>query len=931
MTRSRHLRRILAASVVASVSITWGAGVAFATDSPDIDQSNDVSVSQTPSCEVWNPTTSEWESGPSYCTGAEANTGDNAHGSDPQGNLTLQADVSVSTGALHEHSMDAFAIGLFIAVAAGTDAAAAAANYASSDNDLTLSDDLTTGNAVAGNTATLFGDQANSNGGSVVTIRHGSGDSAIGQSNDAYVTADGESSSANSGGNEQGSGGQFNGTGQLALAGAVGTPAVALSLGVGIAAAGDAAAAAGNVSTHGDGDEEDGFSNFQDVTNVGETGDATAANTVLVGQPARAANGTTPAVPEDAFDQLNTNSGNAYTLVGGSLFSFAGSFIGQYNTIEVDPSYNTAEANTGYNSQGSGPQVNGNLQLAGAGAGGAWAGSVGLLGVALALGGDGTAIAANSSDAGNGQVVSNDLTTGDATAQNFVGVIATQTNENSGNAGALSLLAFVGVSVGAIVQSNTLDVEANDNYADATSGYNSQTGGYQGNGTLQGAGALAGGGWAGALGALALAGAGDATALAANVAGSLNDSTVESTLHTGQSLAENVVRIDNEQENTNSGWAAGVTALDLIGVGVGVIVQSNVIYSEADGNYAFADSGSNTQGTGGQGNLTLQGGVALAGAGDALSLGLLAGAAGGDAAAAAANAATSSNTQSVTNDATTGVAGAHNFETVQALQSNTNDGDGEPQANAVGLAVIVGAGAGIGFIGQFNYVAVDGSYNTAIANSGYNAQWSGPQTNITGQLALAGAQGGGALSLALVGAGAFGGDAGAAAANTATSSNLQTVSNTLTTGLAEAINSVQVTATQANVNHGNAVGAVIISGHEHDAGAIVQNNTVEVAGDGNTAAANTGENLQVAGGQVNVTVQIAADGATGGGSAAGALGGAVSVDGDATSISGNSSVAENTTDATNTMVTGNATAINQTGATVHQSNDNDGDAVAVGL
>ncbi len=285
----------------------------------------------------------------------------------------------------------------------------------------------------------------------------------------------------------------------------------------------------------------------------------------------------------------------------------------------------------------------------------------------------------------------------------------------------------------------------------------------------------------------------------------------------------------------------------------------------------------------------------------------------------------------MTNDATTGIAGAHNFETVQAVQSNTNSGDGETQANAVGIAALVGAGAGIGFIGQFNDVYVDGSYNVAVANSGYNAQWSGPQTNITGQLALAGAQGGGALSLALIGAGALGGDAGAAAANTATSSNLQTVANNLTTGLAEAINSVQVTATQANVNHGNVVGAVIISRHSLDASAIVQQNDVEVAGDGNVAVANTGENLQVVGGQGNVTVQIAADGASGGGSAAAAFGGAVSVDGDATSISGNSSVASNTTDATDTMVTGNATAINQTGVTVHQSNDNDGDAVEVGL
>ena len=365
MGRSRHLRRVLAVGVVASVSLTWGAGVAFANDAPDIDQSNNASVSQTPSCYEEYP--SSWESGPSECTGAQANTGDNANGSDPQGNLTLQVDLSVSSGAVHEQSMDAFAVGLLIAVAAGTDAAAVAANSASSDNDLTLSDSITTGNAVAGNTATLLGDQANTNGGSAVSIGFGSGASVIDQSNNAYVTADGESAGANSGGNEQGSGGQFNGTGQLALAGALGTPAVALSLGVGVAAGGDASAAAANVSTHDDG--EDGVNNFQDVTNTVSTGDATAANTVLVGQAARPASGSTPATPADPFDQTNTNTGNAYTLAGGSFFSFAGSFIGQYNTIVVDPSYNTADANTGYNSQYSGPQLNGNLQLAGAGAG----------------------------------------------------------------------------------------------------------------------------------------------------------------------------------------------------------------------------------------------------------------------------------------------------------------------------------------------------------------------------------------------------------------------------------------------------------------------------------------------------------------------------------------------------------------------------------
>ena len=48
MSRSRHFRRILAAGVVASVSLTWGAGVAFAHESPPpINQSNNIGVEQT--------------------------------------------------------------------------------------------------------------------------------------------------------------------------------------------------------------------------------------------------------------------------------------------------------------------------------------------------------------------------------------------------------------------------------------------------------------------------------------------------------------------------------------------------------------------------------------------------------------------------------------------------------------------------------------------------------------------------------------------------------------------------------------------------------------------------------------------------------------------------------------------------------------------
>ena len=120
---------------------------------------------------------------------------------------------------------------------------------------------------------------------------------------------------------------------------------------------------------------------------------------------------------------------------------------------------------------------------------------------------------------------------------------------------------------------------------------------------------------------------------------------------------------------------------------------------------------------------------------------------------------------------------------VSADQANTNDGD-TFQGNAIGIAAIVYAGVAIGVIGQSNYVEVDAFYNGAFANTGGNAQFSGPQVNITGQLALAGAQGGGALSLGLIGAGALGGDADSTAANAADSSSWQQVANNLTTGIA---------------------------------------------------------------------------------------------------------------------------------------------------
>ena len=126
-----------------------------------------------------------------------------------------------------------------------------------------------------------------------------------------------------SGGNVQATGGQLNLTGQLALAGAQGSPGLALALGVGIAAGGDALASAGNTSTHTCCGDPDNFNNFQNVTNDMTTGGAVAVNSVQVGTPAKADNPDTPDVDESAdaapFTQLNDNTGNAYTLVGADL------------------------------------------------------------------------------------------------------------------------------------------------------------------------------------------------------------------------------------------------------------------------------------------------------------------------------------------------------------------------------------------------------------------------------------------------------------------------------------------------------------------------------------------------------------------------------------------------------------------------------------
>ena len=206
-----------------------------------------------------------------------------------------------------------------------------------------------------------------------------------------------------------------------------------------------------------------------------------------------------------------------------------------------------------------------------------------------------------------------------------------------------------------------------------------------------------------------------------------------------------------------------------------------------------------------------------------------------------------------------------------------------PSGNAIGIAALVDVGVGIGVIGQSNVRRGRWLRERRLSPTpAYNAQFSGPQVNITGQLALAGAQGGGALSLGLIGAGAFGGDADSAAANVANSTNWQQVCNDLITGIATAINCTALTATQANTNGGNARGVVLADHPVLDSGAINQSNGVLVQQIGNVAVANSGDNIQADGGQANVTVQIAADGSEAGGSAALALGGAVAVDGDAT-------------------------------------------------
>jgi hypothetical protein len=896
--------------VVATASLTWGAGAAFATDDPPIDQSNTVNVDQQGggSCIPTYAEEPPWDE----CEEGEAvgNSGGNAQYSEHQVNATGQVAVSVADVDYHHHS-DAFAIGLLFAIAVGGDALAGASNSAVSGNDLDLTNDLTTGNAAGVNALEVIGgEQTNTNSGDVVTVGLGGGVSAIHQTNWASIYADNNTAVANSGANGQGSGGQLNLTGQLALAGAQGSPALALTFGLGVAVGGDATASAANSS----GGSED--SNSQSVTNIMTTGNALAGNSVEVGS-------------EETFAQSNTNSGNAYIAEGLACIAFAGAFIGQHNDLIVGPSGNTAIANSGANEQGSGSQLNGTLQIAGAGASGGWAAAPGL--IALAFAGDATAGALNESNSSNFQDVSSTLTTGNATAQNFTSVDASQSNVNEGNAGALEALAFVGVGVGAIVQTNVAYVTSLGNDAVANTGANGQVAGFQGNGTIQGAGAGAGGGWAGTLGGLAIAVAGDASAAAVNGATSANESTVVNDMTTGDADASNIQNIELTQTNENTGWAAGIALLDFVAIGAGGIVQYNGLYADASYNESLANSGANYQGALGQGNLTLQGALAGSEGSGAISLGVLAGAVGGDASASASNNASSSNTQDVTNGLETGSATARNLSVINLTQSNTNNGDGPHDGDAVGIAALSGIGIGVALIYQGNSAVVFHDANSAAANTGDNVQFSGPQINITGQLALAGAEGGGALALALLKAGAVGGDAEAGAANTATSSSWQLVSNDLLAGVALAVNGIGVTASQANINTGDAAALVLTAGPALAASAIVQENHLSVTQEGNSAVANSGLNSQSVGGQLNATVQIAADESEAGASSAGAIFGAVAFDGDPTAATVNDATSQNTTEAFNTMETGNATAMNQIQVDVTQENDNEGDVLDVGL
>ena len=244
-------------------------------------------------------------------------------------------------------------------------------------------------------------------------------------------------------------------------------------------------------------------------------------------------------------------------------------------------------------------------------------------------------------------------------------------------------------------------------------------------------------------------------------------------------------------------------------------------------------------------------------------------------------------------------------------------------------------GVGIGVIGQTNVRRGRWlRYNSAVANTGDNAQFSGPQVNITGQLALAGAQGGGALSLGLIGAGAFGGDADAAAANIADSTNWQQVCNDLITGIATAINALLADRDAGEQQRAATPRRLVLA--ERSRALRGRDQPVERrAGAAGRERCRREQRRQHPGRRSARRTSRCRSRLTApqaGGSAALALGGAVAVDGDAMRApAGNVSVSDNTTLATNDMTTGDATAINQVQVDVTQNNDNDGDATSVGL
>ena len=590
---------------------------------------------------------------------------------------------------------------------------------------------------------------------------------------------------------------------------------------------------------------------------------------------------------------------------------------------------NTAIANSGANLQGSGSQLNGTLQIAGSGASGGWAGATGI--IALALAGDATAGAQNTSSSSNFQEVSSTLTTGDATAQNFTGVTAAQSNDNSGNAGALEALAFVGIAVGAIVQTNVADVTSLGNDAVANTGANAQIGGFQGNGTVQGAGAVAESGWAGALGGLAIAVAGDASAAATNSATSVNEGSVTNDATTGAAEASNIQNVTLKQTNTNAGWAAGLAILDLVAIGAGGIIQYNggvrlqlqrVARQQRRERPRRSRPGQpDPSGCGGR-RLGQRGHLARRPrrCGRWRRFGVC-----------------------IERRQQLQHADGHQqprdwrrdgpqLTVLDLTQSNTNNGDGPFDGDAAGIAALSGIGIGVALIYQGNSAVMYHDANSALANTGDNAQFSGPQVNITGQLALAGAEGGGALRARTARGRCPRWRRRGRSRQHGVELELAAGPNDLLTGVAMAVKGIVVLASQTNTNTGDAAGLVLGCYPAVAASPIVQENQLSVTQEANTAVANSGLNSQTAGGQLNATVQIAAMRAKPGRREPEPSSGAVAVDGDPTAGCVNDATSENTTDASNTMATGNVILrTNQLQVDVTQENDNEGDAIAVGL